>query len=90
MRDGRLASPPGHDGTGATAFIPVPFIGPCTQAPPPPVTQLMMVTARRPCEIEGECDAIVVTGSFGAAAASAALAEISHALSAEKIEPYQR
>jgi hypothetical protein len=94
--DGRLVSLPGYvvpldyDGTGTTAFILVPFVGACIHVPPPPANQLVMVTTERPYEIKGAFDAVVVTGMFGAAATSTALAEIGYALSAEKIEPYQR
>jgi hypothetical protein len=79
-----------YDGTGTTAFILVPFVGACIHVPPPPANQLVMVTTERPYKIKGAFDAVVVTGMFGAAATSTALAEIGYALSAEKIEPYQR
>lgn len=94
--DGRLVSLPGYvvpldyDGTGTTAFILVPFVGACIHVPPPPANQLVMVTTERPYEIKGAFDAVVVTGMFGAAAASTALAEVGYALSAERIEPYPR
>ncbi|MGG7566734.1 DUF3299 domain-containing protein [Rhodovulum sp. DZ06] len=94
--DGRTVSLPGYvvpldyDGTGTTAFILAPFVGACVHVPPPPASQLVLVTTAEPYEVQGQFDPVIVTGMFGAAAQSTALAEIGYALSADRIVPYGR
>lgn len=94
--DGRLVSLPGYvvpldyDGAGTTAFILVPYVGACVHVPPPPANQLVMVTTERPWPVKGLFDPVIVTGMFGAAAASTAIAEVGYALSADRIIPYPR
>ena len=76
------------ESTGVTVFILAPFVGACIHVPPPPANQLVLVTTEEPYEYDGLYDPIYVTGMFGIAAASTALADIGYAMSAEEITPY--
>lgn len=78
-----------YSGTGVTAFILVPYVGACVHVPPPPANQLVLVTTERPYESSGLFEAVHVTGMFGAASTSTALADIGYALSADNIQPYR-
>jgi len=77
-----------YSGTGVTAFILVPFVGACVHVPPPPAHQLVFVTTEEPYEGKGLFEAVNVTGMFGTASTSTQLADISYALSADRIEPF--
>jgi len=77
-----------YSGTGVTAFILVPFVGACVHVPPPPANQLVFVTTEKPYETKGLFEAVNVIGMFGTASTSTQLADISYALSADKIEPF--
>lgn len=79
-----------YSGTGVTAFILVPYVGACVHVPPPPANQLVFVTTSTPYESSGLFEAVTVTGMFGTASTSTQLADISYALSADNIAPYQR
>ncbi|WP_245624143.1 DUF3299 domain-containing protein [Jannaschia donghaensis] len=78
-----------YSGTGVTAFILVPYVGACVHVPPPPANQLVLVTTERPYESSGLFEAVHVTGMFGTASTSTALADIGYALSADEIRPYR-
>lgn len=94
--NGQVVSLPGfivpidYSGEGVIAFILVPYVGACVHVPPPPANQLVFVTTSTPYENAGMFEAVTVTGMFGTASTSTQLADISYALSADKIEPYRR
>ena len=67
-----------YSGTGFTAFILVPFVGAC----------VVFVTTQEPYESSGLFEAVNVIGMFGTASTSTQLADISYALSADKIVPF--
>ena len=76
-------------GKGVTAFILAPFVGACVHVPPPPANQLVFVTTNDPYESTGLYEPVNVIGMFGTASMSTQLADISYALSADKIVPYK-
>ena len=76
-------------GKGVTAFILTPFVGACVHVPPPPANQLVFVTTNDPYESTGLYEPVNVIGMFGTASMSTQLADISYALSADKIVPYK-
>jgi len=77
-----------YKGTGATAFILVPYVGACVYVPPPPANQLVFVTTEEPYESEGLFEPVNVVRMFGIASISTQLAEIGCAFSADRIEPF--
>ena len=76
-------------GKGVTAFILAPFVGACVHVPPPPANQLVFVTTNDPYESTSLYEPVNVIGMFGTASMSTQLADISYALSADKIVPYK-
>ena len=77
-----------YDGTGVTTFILVPYVGACVHVPPPPANQLVLVTTKRPYELEGLFEAVKVTGKLGTASTSTELADVGYTMVATKIAPY--
>jgi len=77
-----------YDGTGVTTFILVPYVGACVHVPPPPANQLVLVTTKRPYELDGLFEAVKVTGKLGTASTSTELADVGYTLVATKIAPY--
>ena len=77
-----------YDGTGVTSFILVPYVGACVHVPPPPANQLVLVTTKRPYELDGLFEPVKVTGKLGTASTSTELADIGYTLAATKVKPY--
>ncbi|MGR3614452.1 MAG: DUF3299 domain-containing protein [Paracoccaceae bacterium] len=77
-----------YDGIGVTSFILVPYVGACVHVPPPPSNQLVLVSTKRPYELGGLFEAVMVTGEFGTAETSTELADIGYTLAATKVKPY--
>jgi hypothetical protein len=94
--NGQVVRLPGYmlplefDGTAVKTFILVPYVGACIHVPPPPANQLVLVTTDTPYESAGLFEAVNVTGMFGVSATYTELADIGYALSADRIEPFQR
>ena len=78
-----------YSGTGVTAFILVPFVGACIHVPAPPANQLVFVTTSIPYDSNGLYEPVNVIGMFGTSSLKTQLAEISYALSADQIVPYE-
>lgn len=89
VRLSRFIIPLDYDGTSVTAFMLVPYVGACIHVPPPPANQLVLVTTERPYESDGLFAPVIVTGIFGTASTSTQLAEIGHALSADRVATYR-
>ncbi len=77
-----------YDGTGVTAFLLVPYVGACVHVPPPPANQLILVSTKRPYELEGMFEAVKVTGTLGTASMSTELADVGYTIEATKIAPF--
>ena len=77
------------EGTGVTTFILVPYVGACVHVPPPPANQLVLVTTKRPFDVEGLFDPVYVTGTFTTSASETQLAHIGYSMAADRIEPYR-
>ena len=77
-----------YDGSGVTTFILVPFVGACVHVPPPPANQLVLVSTKRPYELEGMFEAVTVTGKFGTTSVTTEIADIGYTMTATKITPY--
>lgn len=78
-----------YDGTGVTAFLLVPYVGACVHVPPPPANQLVLVSTKRPYEIDGLFEAVTVTGKLGTASIATQLADVGYTLEATKIRPFR-
>src|SRR5689334_17277103 len=70
--DGKVVKLPGYvlpieySGKKVTEFLLVPWVGACIHTPPPPPNQIVHVKTDRPIEINGQFDAVWVTGKMAA------------------------
>ena len=78
--------PIGFDGTKVKEFLLVPYVGACIHVPPPPANQIVLIEAATPFEIGGMFEAVAVTGTLRAVAASTELADVGYQLAAEQVE----
>jgi hypothetical protein len=72
--DGKLVRIPGYllplefSGKQVTEFLLVPWVGACIHTPPPPPNQIVHVKSDKPFEMNGNFDAVWVTGRITAGA----------------------
>ena len=72
--DGKLVRIPGYllplefSGNQVTEFLLVPWVGACIHTPPPPPNQIVHVKSDKPFEMNGNFDAVWVTGRITAGA----------------------
>jgi hypothetical protein len=72
--DGKLVRIPGYllplefSGKQVTEFLLVPWVGACIHTPPPPPNQIVHVKSDKPFEMNGNFDAVWVTGRITASA----------------------
>ena len=78
--------PIGFDGTKVKEFLLVPYVGACIHVPPPPANQIVLIEAATPFEVGGMFEAVSVTGTLRAVAASTELADVGYQLAAERVE----
>ena len=70
--DGKVVKLPGYvlpiefSGKQVTEFLLVPWVGACIHTPPPPPNQIVHVKVDKPIEINGQFDAVWVTGKMAA------------------------
>lgn len=74
------------DGTGATEFLLVPFVGACIHVPPPPPNQIVHVTTAKPHQVQGLFEPVYAVGTLRTVLAETDLAAASYSLSAERFD----
>ncbi len=90
--NGRMVRIPGYlvplqfDGTGATEFLLVPYVGACIHVPPPPPNQLVHVTIGDPYEMAGLFEPVYAVGVLNTVLAETDLADVSYVMQAVRFE----
>jgi hypothetical protein len=100
--DGKLVRIPGYllplefSGKQVTEFLLVPWVGACIHTPPPPPNQIVHVKSDKPFEMNGNFDAVWVTGRITAGAARKSVyltdgsseIDVGYSMSASQLERY--
>ena len=101
--DGERIRIPGYalplefDGTRVRDFLLVPYVGACIHTPPPPLNQIVFVSAAKSFESEGLFSPVWVEGTISTSGGSHDLSfvdgqaaiEVGYTVDAAKIEPYK-
>jgi uncharacterized protein len=100
--DGKLVRIPGYllplefSGKQVTEFLLVPWVGACIHTPPPPPNQIVHVKSDKPFEMNGNFDAVWVTGRITASAVKKSVyvtdgsseVDIGYSMRASQLERY--
>ena len=101
--DGKMVKLPGYvlpiefKGKQVTEFLLVPWVGACIHTPPPPPNQIVHVKTDTPIEINGQFDAVWVTGKMVAGVNRKAVfitdgttdLDVGYTMRASRIERYE-